>query len=152
MPSRNVVFLGLDVGDARVGVAISRTGVIAQPLTTLERKGRRQILDALEALVDEHGVSVVVVGLPLLEGGAAGQQARKAQAFARSLQRRLPRLEVAMQDERHSSAQARELEPAPGGKGIVDRRAAAFILQRYLDARPAADASGPPPSPEDPAS
>lgn len=132
------VYLGLDVGDVRIGVALSRSGVICEPLTTIERRGRSQTLDALDALVREHGITVMVLGLPLLEGGTEGEQAEKTRAFARSLARRFPQVRIVFEDERHSSADARDhagrrVRP-DGPKGLVDRLAAAFILQKYLDA------------------
>jgi putative Holliday junction resolvase len=126
--------MALDVGDRRIGVAVSESGVIAQPVGAVERTGRKATLDALEALVRQYGVRTAVVGLPLLEGGAVGEQAEKTRAFTRSLQRRLPGLAVVEWDERHTSTEAREilgsgrLEP-----GRIDSVAAAVILQEYLD-------------------
>ncbi len=131
------IHLALDVGDVRVGVAISRSGVIAEPLTTVERTGKSQVLDAIQKLVEANKVSVCVVGMPLLEGGSEGEQAEKTRAFARSLARRLPGLRMVFWDERHSSGEARSLagKRVSGGenRGLVDRIAAAVILQEYLD-------------------
>ncbi|MBI1292908.1 Holliday junction resolvase RuvX [bacterium] len=127
-------YLGLDVGDVRIGVALSRSGVIAEPLVTITRVGRRQTIDDLNRIVDEHRITVCVVGLPRLESGDSGEQVEKTQAFVRSLQRRLPRLRFVFEDERYSSADAREiLGRRAGEKGAVDRVAAAIILQQYLD-------------------
>lgn len=127
------VILALDVGDVRIGVAVSRSGMIAEPLTVLERSGRTQTLDAIEALVNAHGASQLVLGLPLLEGGAEGEQAEKTRAFARSLRRRLPKIPIVFQDERFSSEDARDLRP--GTRGPIDHLAAAVILRDYLNAR-----------------
>lgn len=128
------VYLGLDVGDARIGVAVSRSGVIADTRETIHRIGRRQTLDAIEKVVVEEGVTVAILGLPLLEGGGEGEQAEKTRAFGRSLQRRLPHLKIFFQDERHSSNAAREIIGGhSGGKGRVDQVAAAVILQEWLD-------------------
>lgn len=129
--------LALDVGDARIGVAVSESGVIASTLPAIRRAGRRETLDAIEALVDRYGVRRVILGLPLLEGGTEGEQAGKTRAFGRSLARRLPRVAVVYWDERYSSAQAREiLGPGEHAGGRVDSVAAAVILQEYLDAQP----------------
>ncbi|MBX3729114.1 MAG: Holliday junction resolvase RuvX [Candidatus Sumerlaeia bacterium] len=126
--------LALDVGDRRIGVAVSESGVIAKPLGAVERTGRKATLDALEALVRQYDVRRAVVGLPLLEGGVAGEQAEKTRAFVRSLQRRLPGLEVVEWDERHTSSEAREiLGPGRLEPGRIDSVAAAVILQEYLD-------------------
>ena len=131
------IHLALDVGDVRIGVAISRSGVIAEPLTTVERTGKSQALDAIQGLVEANKVTVCLVGMPLLEGGTEGEQAEKTRAFARSLARRLPGLKLVYWDERHSSGQARGLagKRISGGenRGLVDRIAAAVILQEYLD-------------------
>jgi putative Holliday junction resolvase len=126
--------MALDVGDAKIGVALSRSGLIADPLTTLERAGRRPDLNAIEELVTANRVTVCVVGLPLLESGEEGEQAEKTRAFGRSLQRRFPKLRIVFEDERHSSGNARELLGRRAReRGSVDRIAAALILQQYLD-------------------
>lgn len=127
-------FLALDVGDVRIGVALSRSGVIAEPFDTITRLGRKQTLDALEAIISAHAVGVCVVGLPMLESGVEGEQAEKTRAFARSLARRLPALGIAFHDERHSSGHAREIiGKKTREKGAIDRVAAAVILQEWLD-------------------
>lgn len=130
--------MALDVGDVRIGVALSRSGVIAEPLTTIERTGRKQTLDELQRVVDEHRVTHCVIGLPYLEGGEEGEQAEKTKSFARSLARRLQKLVIEFWDERHSSGDARShlgRRMKNAQKGVVDRLAAAFILQQYLDHR-----------------
>lgn len=131
------VTISLDVGDVRIGVAISRSGVIAEPLVTIEFRGRRQVLDELQAIVDREKVTRCIIGLPYLESGAEGEQAGKSRAFGRSLARRLPQLQIEFSDERYTSGQAREMvaERAHDNResGIVDRVAAAIILQEYLD-------------------
>jgi len=134
-PPRSTAVLALDVGDVRIGVAISRSGVIAEPLQTVERLGRSQVLDALQRIVEESGATLCVVGLPLLEGGAEGEQAEKTRAFARSMARRFPALKIEWWDERHSSGAARGHagRRADGDRGLIDRIAAAVILQEYLD-------------------
>lgn len=139
MSRHGAVYLALDVGDARIGVAISRSGVLAQPLMTIERRGRKQVLDELEALTREHTVTDCVLGLPVLEGGRPGEQAEKTRAFSRSLQRRLPALRLHFQDERYSSAEAEEIAAAKGydqpPRALIDRLAAAVILRDFLHQR-----------------
>lgn len=130
-------FAALDVGDVRIGVAISRSGVIAEPLATIERIGRSQTLNELQSIIEANRITTLVVGIPLLESGGEGEQAEKSRAFARSLQRRMPAVRITFQDERYTSAEAREIagkRAAPGEKkGLVDRIAAAIILQAFLD-------------------
>ncbi len=145
-------FLGLDVGDARVGVAVSDAlGMIARPLATVERIPRKACLDRFESLIRETGTAGAVVGLPLLEGGGEGSQAENTRAFIRSLQRRLPGLRITWWDERFTTSQAAQLReelgerPERGGsskqraasssRSRRDELAAAFILQEWLDER-----------------
>lgn len=127
------VLLALDVGDARIGVAISRSGMIAQPLGTIERNSRTGTLDAIESMVREHGVTQIVVGLPVREDGVEGTQAAKTRAFARSLKRRLPAVHLAFFDERYSSVEAGEISPTGHlERGRIDKLAAAVILRDFL--------------------
>src|ERR1700726_3495740 len=79
--------LGLDVGDRRVGVAVSdELGLTAQPVLTLVRKNRRSDLGSLARLVRRYGCVRVVVGNPLYMSGDVSPQALKAQDFAHALQ------------------------------------------------------------------
>jgi RNase H-fold protein (predicted Holliday junction resolvase) len=79
--------LGLDVGDRRIGVAVSdELGLTAQPVLTLVRKNRRQDLGSLARLVRKYGCAQVVVGNPLYMSGDVSPQALKAQALAQALQ------------------------------------------------------------------
>ena len=126
--------LALDVGDVRIGLAVSESRTIATTLPSIERNGRRATLDALERIIGQHEVRSVILGLPLLESGEEGDQAERTRAFARSLKRRLPKLGIEFWDERYTSAEAREIL---GGEaetvGRVDSVAAAVILQEFLD-------------------
>ena len=129
--------LGLDLGDARIGVAISDDERrLAVPLGTV-RTGAPADLRAIAQLVREHGITVVVVGLPLSMSGAAGARAAHAERFADALRAVLD-VPVALQDERLSTVEAeRALREAgvsgPGRRTVVDRTAATVILQAWLD-------------------
>jgi putative Holliday junction resolvase len=150
--------LALDVGERRIGLAISDPeGRVAVPLETLERRDVDADLSALADLVAREEVEVVVVGLPLSLDGTVGPQAERTQEFARRLAARLGRTRpLEMWDERLSTVAAeRALAPSgPSGKrarrrvGIAERRrpperrrgardalAATLILQSYLDSR-----------------
>jgi putative Holliday junction resolvase len=130
--------LGLDLGDVRIGVAISDDERrLAVPLGTV-RTGAPHDLRAIAELVREHGVALVVVGHPRSLSGERGEAARKAEAFAEALRAALP-VPVVLQDERLSTAEAeRALREAGAGgrrrRRAVDRSAATVILQAYLDA------------------
>ena len=130
--------LGLDVGDRRIGVALSdETGLLASPLSTLQRVGPRRDLKAIAALVREHGAGEVVVGLPYNLDGTIGPQAEKVRAFAEGL-KPLVRMPVRFWDERLTSVEAERIlsernVPWQRRKGLVDQVAAVLILQEYLD-------------------
>jgi len=129
----NRVLLSLDVGDARIGVAISRSAIIAEPLCTLERTSRKQTLDEIEEIVRREKVTEMVIGLPTREDGTSGDRVAKTEAFARSLKRRIPGLLWHFQDERYSTVEAAEIRPdARGVRGALDRLAAAVILRDFL--------------------
>ena len=133
--------LGLDVGDRRIGVALSdETGLLASPLSTLQRVGPKKDPQAVAALVREHGVEAIVVGLPYNLDGSVGPQAVKVQAFAETL-RRVARVPVRFWDERLTTVEAEEILAEREvswrrRKGLVDQVAAVLILQGYLDAQP----------------
>jgi putative Holliday junction resolvase len=128
--------LALDLGDARIGVAISdperRTAV---PVGTI-RTGAPDDVKAVVSLVRERGVTLVVVGHPLLLSGRAGARASQAEAFAEAL-RAVAGVPVVLHDERLSTSEAdRSLrERGLGGRerrAVIDRTAAAVILESYL--------------------
>jgi len=131
--------LGLDLGERRVGVAISDPdGIIARPLVQLEPRGRRDLVEAVARLAAEHGAGRVVVGMPLLGDGARGEQARRAEGVAAALRRRLA-VPVVAWDERFSTQEAEALLRRAGVKAgrrraRMDQASAAVILQAYLDA------------------
>ena len=98
--------MGLDVGDRRVGVAVSdELGLTAQPVLTLVRKNRRQDLGSLRRLVRKYGCNQVVVGNPLYMSGDVSPQALKAQALAQDLQSETG-VQVTLWDERLSTTEA----------------------------------------------
>ena len=141
-----VRILGLDVGDRRVGVAVSdELGLTAQPVLTLVRKNRRQDLSSLRRLVRKYGCNQVVVGNPLYMSGDVSPQALKTQALAQDLQSETG-VHVTLWDERLSTTEAhRHLDAAghqPGKRrAVIDQVAAVLILQSFLDSRPTDEAA-----------
>lgn len=133
--------LAVDLGDVRVGVALSDPmGWTAQPLPTIPAKSAGGPVKAVAALVREHDVETVVVGLPLLLSGEEGERARLSRAFGARLGAEFPGLEIVLWDERMTSSQAERQMIADGvrrnrRKATVDAVAATLILQSYLDAR-----------------
>ena len=138
--AKTISALGLDVGKKRIGVAgCDRTGLIATGLTTIERKSFIEDIAALKRLVDERQVEILVAGLPYLMNGTLGFQARQVQKFAKRVSNAL-NLPIEYIDERLTSHQAEEMLLAENrspsrNKGLVDRKAAAIILQQWLDER-----------------
>lgn len=132
--------LGLDIGSKRIGVAgCDGTGLIATGLTTIERSSFERDVAQLQELVDSRQVQVLVVGLPYSMDGTLGSQAQKVQKLARRLAEAL-QLPVEYVDERLTSVEAEELIKAEKrspsrNKSLIDRKAAAIILQQWLDVR-----------------
>lgn len=133
--------LGLDVGDRRIGIALSDPlQLTAQPLMVLERRGAAADRKAICALVEAHDVCVIVVGLPLTLQGAQGIQAGKVMAFVRELERRLS-VPVRLVDERMTTVQGQRALREMGAshrkqKPVIDQVAAQLILQQFLDMQP----------------
>jgi putative Holliday junction resolvase len=134
--------LAVDVGGARVGVALSDPApMLATPLVTLRRDERAGTdLTELAELVTEHGVVEVVVGLPKTLAGRDGSAAQAAQAYARALAKRIAPVPVRFSDERLTTVTASRMLTERGVRGkrqraVVDQAAAVEILQAWLDAR-----------------
>lgn len=132
--------IGLDVGDRRIGVAISDPlGVTAAGLDVVERTNLRQDIAAVSDMAKRHGATAIVVGLPLNLDGSSGEQAQKVQAFGRKLTS-MSGLAVIYEDERLTTISAIRTLTIQGiktgrNKGLVDRQSAAIILQKHLDRR-----------------
>jgi putative Holliday junction resolvase len=131
--------LGLDLGDVRIGVAISDPDRrLAVPLGTVHAGQPPGELRAIAELVRENDVALVVVGHPLSLSGEAGPRARKTEELAAALASSLP-VPVELHDERLSTVEAERALREAGVRGrdlrrVVDRSAAAVILQSWLDA------------------
>ncbi len=138
-----VRYLCVDAGDKWVGLALSDpTGFLATPLGTLRRVEAHG--ERIRALIDEHEVEGVVVGLPLNMDGSSGEQAERTYAYIESLgPLHVP---VSYWDERLSSWEAEQVIARVKGRTLrrrerLDSIAAAVILQDFLDAQQRA---GPP--------
>ena len=132
--------MGVDVGTVRVGVAISDPrGILATPLTTLARDQHRGTdLTAAAALVAEHAVVEVIVGLPLTLAGSEGSSAVMAREWADGLREHVGDVPVVMVDERLTTVTATQALHASGRrtkshKSLIDQAAAVALLQGYLD-------------------
>lgn len=131
------VRLGIDPGEARIGVASSDpSGILATPVETV-RRGDGD-LDRLAALVEELGAVLVYVGLPRSMSGGEGPSAGRVRAFAADLAGRVHPCPVRLTDERLSTVTAEGQLRAQGRKGrkrraVVDQAAAVVILQGALE-------------------
>jgi len=128
--------LGLDIGEKRIGVAISdELGMIASPLVTINATG--DVVGEMQALVAKYAIPLIVVGLPVGLSGREGPQAKKVRAIADALAADLG-IEIVYSDERLSSTVAEAALISQGTrrdkrKQQIDSMAAAVILQGYLD-------------------
>jgi len=136
------VFLGIDHGTRRVGIAVSDPeAAFAFALATHVEGRDGSLLERLAELVRERGVERVIVGLPLTADGREGEAAERARRFAERLGQAVP-VPVELWDERYTSQEAdRFLPPRRGrtradrAKGTRDAIAAELILQGWLDRR-----------------
>jgi putative Holliday junction resolvase len=128
--------MGLDVGDSRIGVALSDPlGIMASPLTIITRRDTEKDIESILAIVRERDVTDIVVGLPLSMDGSQSVQTEKTRDFAAALARRTG-VPLHFQDERLSTVEAARLFRQAGKSGPgtrYDAAAAAVILQSYLD-------------------
>jgi putative Holliday junction resolvase len=133
--------IGLDYGTKTVGVAVSDAlQITAQGVETITRKEEnklRKTLARIEELIDEYGVGEIVVGLPKNMNNSLGERAAACQEFADKLERRTG-LPVVMWDERLTTVSAENVLIESGvrredRKAVIDKIAAVFILQGYLD-------------------
>jgi putative Holliday junction resolvase len=130
--------LGLDIGDKRIGVAISDPDeILASPLATIARDTDDKAVVAILDIIEKHQVQKIVVGLPYSMDGNLGVQANKVMAFVSMLSERSS-VEIKTRDERLSTVAAGRLLAEAGTRGKTarlraDAAAAAFVLQGYLD-------------------
>lgn len=145
---------GLDVGDRRIGIAISdEQGWTAQGVSVLTRTTTDADLTALAVAFEPYGPTTIVVGLPKNMNGSIGPQAEKVLAFARLVENTL-QIPTVMWDERLSTVAAeRTLIAADLSRAkrrqVIDKAAAVYILQGYLDSLQFAARDVAPPAPAD---
>ncbi len=131
-------YMALDVGDERIGVALSdELGMLARPLTVLARVAGPGSFLELAEIIDSKDVTRIIVGLPLREDRTPGKQVASTKAYVRGLREHV-QVPIVYWDERYSTARAREIvretsrrnRPA---RDDLDAVAAAVILQDYID-------------------
>lgn len=130
--------MGLDLGTKTIGVAVSdETRVIAQPVATIIRSGMEADLTALMKYVSDYSVAEIVVGMPVNMDGSIGGRALAADRFMEMLRTRTA-LPVTAWDERLSTVAVTRMliegdMSREKRKKVVDKLAASYILQGYLD-------------------
>jgi len=130
--------MALDIGDRRIGVALSDPGqMLARGLQVIHRRAEQADIEVIASLAKEHEVEKVLVGYPCRLDGTVGEQARKAEAYAEEL-REVVGIPVILWDEGLSTVRAQKAMIEAGRKRRerkkrVDAVAAAVILQDYLD-------------------
>jgi putative Holliday junction resolvase len=130
--------LGLDVGDRRIGVAMSDpSGIVASPLTIIERNNDSADIETIIDIVRRNDVGQIIVGLPLTGDGCFGMQAEKVKGFTKKLREKID-IPLEFRDESFSTDSARKLMLLTKSKKVRrntrdDAIAAAFILQHFLD-------------------
>lgn len=142
--ARGQPILGLDLGTRTIGVAISDIGLlIASPLVTLQRRKFTRDYAELEKIMRERDAGALVIGLPVEMSGAEGPRAQAARAFAAEVLKRRD-LPIAFWDERMSTAAIQRMLTDEADLSrkrraeLVDKAAAAYILQGLLDSLPRA--------------
>ena len=128
--------LGLDIGDRRIGVALSDPlGILASPLTIINRTDEKADIEAIIDITRQNQVGRIIAGLPLSMDGSLGRQAEKAKDFVMELCRHTE-VPVEFRDERLSTVSAKRMVQGvrKTNRGTrYDAMAAALILQGYLD-------------------
>ena len=130
--------MGLDVGDKRIGIALSDpSGILASPLTIINRDDDATVLDDIIEIAREKEVARIIVGLPRSMNGNTGKQAEKVEYFVQKL-RSHTEIPIELRDERLSTVSAGRLmqeakTKKSKDKARLDAIAAAIILQSYLD-------------------
>lgn len=127
--------LGLDIGDRRIGVALSDPqGILASPLTIIERSDEQSGIKAIVDIVTQKQVGRIIAGLPLSMDGSISEQAKKVEAFIHELSDHTE-VPIEFRDERLTTLSAKRLmrDVRKSQKMKDDAVAAALILQSYLD-------------------
>ena len=129
--------LGIDYGDSRIGLATSDPlKMIASPFKTIRNEGNKKCLQFFQSLIKEKDMESIVIGLPMGLKGQETVQTKKVREFANLLYSL--KLPIYLEDERFSSVSAEKSMIQQNiktghNKGLIDQRAAAIILQQFLD-------------------
>ncbi len=130
--------MGLDVGDKTIGVAISDPLLLtAQGYKTISRESNKKDIKEIEDIIKEYNITKIIVGLPKNMNNTIGIQGEKVLNFVEKLKRRI-KIEIVLEDERLTTVSAERIllegdVSRKNRKKIIDKVAATYILQNYLD-------------------
>lgn len=130
--------MGLDVGDKTIGIAVSdMLGLTAQGLETIIRTSNKIAINRIKEIISEKDIEKLVVGLPKNMNGSLGPQGEKVLSFVKKLEEKMD-IEIVLQDERLTTVAAEKMLIAADvsrkkRKKVIDKIAAVYILQGYLD-------------------
>lgn len=134
-------YISLDVGDVRIGVAKSDImGIVATPLEVIDRR-KIKAIKRIEEILKEENTKSLVIGIPKSLDGTEKRQAEKVREFIEKLKKNIENLEIIEVDERLTTVSADRLLSETTKKGalekrkVVDKIAAAIILQTFLDTK-----------------
>jgi len=130
-------FMALDIGEKRIGIAVSESGILARPHSVLQRKSKKEDFTRLGQMIIDLKIDQLIVGLPYSISGydKIGPQARRIKRYGESLAKAL-NIPVEYFDESYSTVEAEAFLAMTGQKKVaLDAAAAAVILQNYLDSR-----------------
>ena len=132
-------FIGLDVGDVRIGVAkCDPLGILATALEVIDRNITNPI-ERIKKIIDDEGTKKIVVGMPKSLDGTKKRQTEKVEEFVAELKANIPEIEIIYIDERYTTTEAEHYLKNYSKKNGRDRRkvvdmvAASIIIQKYLD-------------------
>ncbi len=129
-------FIALDIGERRIGIAVSDSGIFATPYSVLHRRSKKEDFARLKQIIDELKIERLIIGLPYSLSGHEdiGPQGRRIKRYAEALAKTVT-IPIEYFDESYSTVDARAYLATSGQKKVpVDAAAAAVILQNYLDA------------------
>ena len=136
----NMRILGIDYGDARVGIAVSDAlGITAQGLETIHHKGSdKVVLKRLEEIVNEYQIETIAIGMPFNMNGTSSERVEVTKKFIHKLNCKFPKIKIEEIDERLTTVQAHKTMnllniDKKKKKNIVDTISAVYILETYIN-------------------
>ena len=133
LAERVKTILGLDLGEKRVGAAISHSGILAQSIDTIEYKSEKELLIKLNNLIQKNKIELMVIGLPISFSRIKNQQVKKIEKIIKKI-KHVINIPIILEDETLTSKIAKDnLSHQKKKKQDIDAESARIILQSYLD-------------------